>query len=74
MIFAMFQLLEKHQGQNCELCTIFVDLTKNFNTAPPPSKGLLRIMSKFGCPIKFIQMKPVPGRTDGQSAGRGTIP
>ena len=54
MIFAARQLQEKCQEQNCELYTTFVDLTKAFDTVS--RQGLWRIMSKFGCPDKFIQM------------------
>ncbi|XP_039378953.1 uncharacterized protein LOC120397321 [Mauremys reevesii] len=54
MIFAVRQLQEKCQEQNCELYTIFVDLTKAFDTVS--REGLWRIMSKFGCPDRFILM------------------
>ncbi len=43
------------QEQNHELYTIFVDLTKAFDTVS--RKGLwCSIMSKFGCPDRFILM------------------
>ncbi len=54
MIFAVRQLQEKCQEQNRELYTIFVDLTKASDTVS--RKGLWRIMSKFGCPDRFILM------------------
>ncbi len=54
MIFAVRQLQEKCQEQNRELYTIFVDLTKASDTVS--REGLWRIMSKFGCPDRFIQM------------------
>ncbi|XP_044874489.1 uncharacterized protein LOC123371222, partial [Mauremys mutica] len=54
MIFAVRQLQEKCQEQNRELYTIFVDLTKAFDTVS--REGLWRIMSKFGCPDRFILM------------------
>ncbi|XP_078077501.1 LOW QUALITY PROTEIN: uncharacterized protein LOC144499261 [Mustelus asterias] len=54
MIFAACQLQEKCQEQNRELYTIFVDLVKAFETVS--RQGLWRIMPKFGCPPKFIQM------------------
>ncbi|KAL1263555.1 hypothetical protein QQF64_006294 [Cirrhinus molitorella] len=53
MIFTARQL-QKCQEQNCELYTIFVDLTKAFDTVS--HEGLWRIMSKFGCPDRFILM------------------
>lgn len=54
MIFAARQLQEKCQEQNRELCTTFVDLTKAFDSVS--RQGLWRIMSKFGCPDRFIRM------------------
>ena len=54
MIFAARQLQEKCQEQNVDLYTTFVDLTKAFDTVS--RDGLWKIMSKFGCPDKFIQV------------------
>ncbi|XP_053863859.1 LOW QUALITY PROTEIN: uncharacterized protein LOC128825397 [Malaclemys terrapin pileata] len=54
MIFAVRQLQEKCQEQNRELYTTFVDLTKAFDSVS--CQGLWRIMSKFGCPDRFIRM------------------
>jgi len=54
MIFAARQLQEKCQEQNRDLYTTFVDLTKAFDTVS--RQGLWRIMSKFGCPERFILM------------------
>ncbi|KAI8492323.1 hypothetical protein Bbelb_297760 [Branchiostoma belcheri] len=54
MIFAARQLQEKCQEQNRDLYTTFVDLTKAFDTVN--RNGLWRIMGKFGCPSKFINM------------------
>ncbi|KAF7252753.1 Craniofacial development protein 2 [Varanus komodoensis] len=54
MIFSAQQLQEKCQEQNRELYTIFVDLTKAFDTVS--CEGLWCIMSKFGCPDRFILM------------------
>ncbi|KAF7245900.1 PAX-interacting protein 1 [Varanus komodoensis] len=54
MIFATQQLQEKCQEQNRELYTIFVDLTKAFDTVS--REGLWCIMSKFGAPDRFILM------------------
>ena len=54
MIFAARQLQEKCQEQNRDLYTTFVDLTKAFDTVS--REGLWKIMAKFGCPSKFINM------------------
>ncbi len=56
MIFAARSLQKKCIGleQNQDLCTTFVDLTKAFDTVS--RQGLWRIMSKFGCPERFIMM------------------
>ncbi|KAF7248111.1 RNA-directed DNA polymerase from mobile element jockey [Varanus komodoensis] len=56
------QVCDNHRGisllsipeLNCELYTIFVDFTKAFDTVS--REGLWRIMSKFGCPDRFILM------------------
>ena len=54
MIFTARQLQEKCQEQNVDLYMTFVDLTKAFDTVI--REGLWKIMSKFGCPAKFIAM------------------
>ena len=54
MIFAARQLQEKCQEQHCDLYTTFVDLTKAFDTVS--RDGLWKIMEKFGCPGKFIEI------------------
>ena len=54
MIFAARQLQEKCQEQNVDIHTTFVDLTKTFDTVS--RDGLWKIMSKFGCPDKLIQV------------------
>ena len=54
MIFAARQLQEKCQEQNVNLYSTFVDLTKAFDTVS--REGLWKIMSKFGCPGRFIKM------------------
>ena len=54
MIFTVRQLQEKCQEQNCGLYITFVDLTKAFDTVN--RDGLWKIMSKFGCPEKFINI------------------
>ena len=40
--------------QRQDLCLLFIDLTKAFDTVSRP--GLWSIMSKLGCPPKFISM------------------
>ena len=54
MIFAACQLQEKCQEQHRDLYTTFVDLTKAFDTVS--QDGLWKIMTKFGCPDKFIAL------------------
>ena len=54
MIFTARQLQEKCQEQNVDLYMTFVDLTKAFDTVS--REGLWKIMTKFGCPDKFIAM------------------
>ena len=54
IVFAARQLQEKCQEQNVDLYTTFVYLTKAFDTV---SRNVLwSIMSKFGCPDKFITL------------------
>ncbi|BHF63860.1 hypothetical protein SprV_0200685500 [Sparganum proliferum] len=54
MIFAARQLQEKCQKMRTHLYSTFVDLTKAFDTVN--REGLWKIMQKFGCPERFIQM------------------
>ncbi|BHF85746.1 hypothetical protein SprV_1002891800 [Sparganum proliferum] len=54
MIFAAGKLHEKCQEMRTHLYSTFVDLTKAFNTVN--REGLWKIMKKFGCPERFIQM------------------
>ena len=54
MLFAARQLQEKCQEQNADLYSIFVDLTEAFDTVS--RDGLWRIMGKYGCPSKFINI------------------
>ncbi|BHF80409.1 hypothetical protein SprV_0702353600 [Sparganum proliferum] len=54
MIFAAHQLQEKCQEMRTHLYSTFVDLTKAFDTVN--REGLWKIMQKFGCPVRFIQM------------------
>nr|VZI33594.1 unnamed protein product [Spirometra erinaceieuropaei] len=53
-IFAARQLQEKCQGMRTHLYSTFVHLTKAFDTVN--REGLWKIMQKFGCPERFIQM------------------
>nr|VZI19876.1 unnamed protein product [Spirometra erinaceieuropaei] len=54
MIFAARQLQEKCQERRTHPYSTFVDLTKAFDTVN--REGLWKIMQKFGCPERFIQM------------------
>ncbi|BHF84948.1 hypothetical protein SprV_1002810200 [Sparganum proliferum] len=54
MIFAAGKLQEKCQEMRTHLYSTFVDLTKAFNTVN--REGLWKIMTKFGCPERFIEM------------------
>ncbi|BHF68721.1 hypothetical protein SprV_0301176000 [Sparganum proliferum] len=58
MIFAVRQLQEKCQEMRTHLHSTFVDLTKAFDTVN--REGLWKIMQKFGCPERFIQMVRQP--------------
>ena len=54
MIFTVRQLQEKSREQNKGLYITFVDLTKAFDTVN--RDGLWKIMAKFGCPQKFVNI------------------
>ncbi|BHF69953.1 hypothetical protein SprV_0301300000 [Sparganum proliferum] len=54
MIFAARQLHEKCQEMRTHLYSTFVDLTKAFDTVN--REGQWKIMRKFGCPERFIEM------------------
>ena len=54
MIFTVRQLQEKSREQNKGLFITFVDLTKAFDTVN--RDALWKIMSKFGCPQKFVNI------------------
>ncbi|BHF71785.1 hypothetical protein SprV_0401484500 [Sparganum proliferum] len=54
MISAARQLQKKCQKMRTHLYSTFVDLTKAFDTVN--REGLWKIMQKFGCPDRFIQM------------------
>ena len=53
MIFASRQLQEKSMEQRQDLYIIFVDLNKAFDSV---SRGLWKILAKFGCSEKFFEM------------------
>ena len=53
-IFAIRQLQVKCLEQRQDLYLLFIDLTKAFDTISRP--GLWSILSKLGCPPKFISM------------------
>ena len=54
MIFTARQLQEKCQEQNVDIYMTLVDLTKAFDTVS--RDGLWKIMTKFGCPPRYIEM------------------
>ncbi|BHF73884.1 hypothetical protein SprV_0401696800 [Sparganum proliferum] len=64
IIFAARQLQEKCQEMQTHLYSNFVDLTKDFDTVN--RQGLWKIMRKFGCPERFIQMSHVLCHADGR--------
>ena len=54
MIFAMRQLQEKCIEQNMPLFSVFIDLTKAFDTVN--REALWTVPERIGCPPKFISM------------------
>uniref|UniRef100_A0A5F8H1G2 RNA-directed DNA polymerase n=1 Tax=Monodelphis domestica TaxID=13616 RepID=A0A5F8H1G2_MONDO len=54
MVFMMRQMQEKCLEQNLSLYIVFIDLTKAFNTVN--KDALWVILSKLGCPAKFIKL------------------
>jgi len=54
MIFSARQLQEKYQEQYKDLYLVFIDLIKAFDSVNRP--GLWVILSKIGCPHKFISI------------------
>ncbi|BHF67013.1 hypothetical protein SprV_0301003600 [Sparganum proliferum] len=54
MIFSARQLQEKCQEMRANMYSIFMGLTRAFDTVE--REGLWKIMPKFGCPERFTQM------------------
>ena len=66
MVLAAGQLQEKSMEQHQDLYMTFVDLTKALDIVC--GEGLWKIMSKFGCPERFVKIVTVSRRDDGPSA------
>ena len=54
MIFCLRQTQEKCIEQNMPLYAVFIDFTKAFDTVS--RDGLWQVLSKFGCPSKFVNI------------------
>ena len=54
MIFAARQIQEKCREQNHDLYTVFIDLTKAFESVN--RQGLWQVLRKIGCPEKFVKI------------------
>ena len=54
MIFTVRQVQEKCLEQNLDLYSVFIDLTKAFDTVS--REALWPILAKYGCPPKFVGM------------------
>jgi hypothetical protein len=54
MIFAARQIQEKCREQHRDLYTVFIDLTKAFDSVSRP--GLWQVLKKIGCPEKFVRI------------------
>ena len=54
MIFTVRQVQEKCLEQNLDLYSVFIDLTKAFDTVN--REALWDVLARFGCPPKFIQI------------------
>ena len=54
MVFTVRQLQEKCLEQNQHLYTVFIDLTKAFDTVN--REALWIILGKLGCPAKFVKL------------------
>ena len=54
MIFCLRQTQEKCIEQNMPLYAVFIDFTKAFDTVS--RDGLWQVLTKFGCPAKFVNI------------------
>ena len=54
MIFSVRQVQEKCIEQNMDLVTVFIDMTKAFDTVN--RETIWVILSKLGCPAKFVNL------------------
>ena len=54
MIFAMRQIQEKCKEQNMPLHSVFIDLTKAFDTVN--REALWSVLERFGCPPKLLKV------------------
>ena len=54
MIFTVRQVQEKCLEQNLDLYSVFIDLTKAFDTVN--REALWDVLARYGCPPKFIQI------------------
>jgi exonuclease III len=54
MIFTVRQVQEKCLEQNLDLYSVFIDLTKAFDTVN--REALWTMLAKYGCPRKFVQI------------------
>ena len=54
MVFTVRQVQEKCLEQNLDLYTVFIDLTKAFDTVN--REALWDVLARYGCPPKFIQI------------------
>ena len=54
MIFTVRQVQEKCIEQNLDLYSVFIDLTKAFDTVN--REALWSVLARYGCPRKFIQI------------------
>ena len=54
MIFAMRQIQEKCREQNQDIYTVFIDLTKAFDSVN--RTGLWKLLAKVGCPDTFVDV------------------
>ena len=54
MIFALRQIQEKCREQNQDIYTVFIDLTKAFDSVN--RTGLWKLLAKVGCPDTFVDV------------------